>query len=94
MIIKIQHISLLLNKKRVHNSISGLVIFSACSHAGIINVLKDARNKFGHKVPIYGVIGGLHLSGLSNEGKRTQTYDWVLQLLDCIKWHIQWYVKE
>ena len=68
---QIQHISLLFNKQRVHDSISGLVIFSACSHAGIINVLKDARNKFGHKVPIYGVIGGLHLSGLSNEGKRT-----------------------
>ena len=63
------------NKNRIHNSISGLVIFSACSHAGIINVLKDARHEFGHEVPIYGVIGGLHLSGLSNEGKRTNTCD-------------------
>ena len=82
MIIKIQYISLLLNEKRVHNSISGLVIFSACSHAGIINVLKDVRNKFGHHVPIYGVVGGLHLSGYSNEGKHANTYDSVLQLLD------------
>ena len=78
------NIGWLLNKKRIHNSISGLVIFSACSHAGIIDVLKDVRNKFGHKVPIYGVVGGLHLSGYSNEGKHANTYDSVLQLLDFI----------
>ena len=81
----VKDIWLLLNKKRIHNSISGLVIFSACSHAGIINVLKDVRNKFGHEVPIYGVVGGLHLSGHSNEGKRKTTYDLVLQLLDYIR---------
>src|SRR5215471_5192684 len=40
----------------------GLMVFSACSHAGIINVLLDARAKFAH-TPIYGVFGGLHLVG-------------------------------
>ncbi|KDR75785.1 hypothetical protein GALMADRAFT_97658 [Galerina marginata CBS 339.88] len=39
----------------------GLVIFSACSHAGIVNVVKDAVEDF--KRPVYMVIGGLHLAG-------------------------------
>ena len=43
----------------------GLVIFTACSHAGIINVLEHARSCFAH-VPLHAVVGGLHLSG-SNE---------------------------
>jgi 7,8-dihydropterin-6-yl-methyl-4-(beta-D-ribofuranosyl)aminobenzene 5'-phosphate synthase len=40
----------------------GLVVFSACSHAGIVNVLKDARVKF-QDVPLHTVLGGFHLSG-------------------------------
>jgi len=39
----------------------GLVIFSACSHAGILNVVKDAIKTFSR--PIYMIIGGLHLAG-------------------------------
>ncbi|KAH9911837.1 beta-lactamase-like protein [Fomitopsis serialis] len=39
----------------------GLVLFSACSHAGIVNVVKDAVAKFSR--PIYMIIGGLHLAG-------------------------------
>lgn len=39
----------------------GLIIFSACSHAGIVNVIKDAVQKLLR--PIYMVIGGLHLAG-------------------------------
>ncbi|KAJ7446169.1 beta-lactamase-like protein [Mycena galericulata] len=38
----------------------GLVIFSACSHAGIVNVVRDALDKFPR--PIYMIIGGLHLA--------------------------------
>ena len=40
----------------------GLVVFSACSHAGIINVLTHARATFPD-MPIHAVLGGLHLSG-------------------------------
>ena len=40
----------------------GIVVFTACSHAGVINVLKDARNVFGD-VPLHAVMGGFHLSG-------------------------------
>ncbi|OGA51560.1 MAG: MBL fold metallo-hydrolase [Betaproteobacteria bacterium RIFCSPLOWO2_12_FULL_62_58] len=44
----------------------GVVVFTACSHAGVINVLKDARNIFGD-VPLYAVMGGFHLSGAEVE---------------------------
>jgi 7,8-dihydropterin-6-yl-methyl-4-(beta-D-ribofuranosyl)aminobenzene 5'-phosphate synthase len=44
----------------------GLVVFSACSHAGIVNVLTHARASFPG-VPLYAVIGGLHLSGANEE---------------------------
>ncbi|TEB25000.1 hypothetical protein FA13DRAFT_1638077 [Coprinellus micaceus] len=38
----------------------GLVVFSSCSHAGIVNVAKDAVKTF--KRPIYMIVGGLHLA--------------------------------
>src|SRR6266567_4084340 len=40
----------------------GLVLFSACSHAGIVNVCRHARATFPD-IPIHAVMGGLHLSG-------------------------------
>jgi 7,8-dihydropterin-6-yl-methyl-4-(beta-D-ribofuranosyl)aminobenzene 5'-phosphate synthase len=40
----------------------GLVVFTACSHAGVVNVLKHARQCFP-SVPVHGVTGGFHLSG-------------------------------
>ncbi len=40
----------------------GLVVFTACSHAGVINVLTEAKAAFPG-VPLYAVAGGLHLSG-------------------------------
>jgi 7,8-dihydropterin-6-yl-methyl-4-(beta-D-ribofuranosyl)aminobenzene 5'-phosphate synthase len=43
----------------------GLIVFTACSHAGVINVLKHAKACFPD-LPLYSVIGGLHLVG-SNE---------------------------
>ncbi|KIJ67881.1 hypothetical protein HYDPIDRAFT_107408 [Hydnomerulius pinastri MD-312] len=39
----------------------GLIIFSACSHAGIVNVVKDAVQRLSR--PVHMVIGGLHLAG-------------------------------
>ncbi len=44
----------------------GIAVFTACSHAGVINVLKDAHNVFGD-VPLYAVMGGFHLSGADVE---------------------------
>jgi 7,8-dihydropterin-6-yl-methyl-4-(beta-D-ribofuranosyl)aminobenzene 5'-phosphate synthase len=50
----------------VHIRDKGLIVFSACSHAGIINVLLNAREVFPD-VPLYGVLGGLRLSGTAME---------------------------
>jgi 7,8-dihydropterin-6-yl-methyl-4-(beta-D-ribofuranosyl)aminobenzene 5'-phosphate synthase len=44
----------------------GLVVFSACSHAGIINVLHHVRNSFPGE-PIFAAMGGLHLGGENEE---------------------------
>lgn len=44
----------------------GLVVFSACSHAGLINVLTEARRLFPD-VPLHAVVGGFHLSGAAVE---------------------------
>ena len=44
----------------------GIVVFSACSHAGIVNVLTDAAGTFGTD-HLYAVMGGLHLSGPGHE---------------------------
>jgi 7,8-dihydropterin-6-yl-methyl-4-(beta-D-ribofuranosyl)aminobenzene 5'-phosphate synthase len=46
----------------VHLRGKGLVIFSSCSHAGIINVLHHARSLFPG-VRIFALMGGFHLSG-------------------------------
>jgi 7,8-dihydropterin-6-yl-methyl-4-(beta-D-ribofuranosyl)aminobenzene 5'-phosphate synthase len=40
----------------------GIVVFTACSHAGVINVLKHAQSSFP-AIPLHGVVGGFHLAG-------------------------------
>ncbi len=44
----------------------GIIVFTACSHAGVVNVLTHARELFD-PVPLYGVMGGFHLAGEANE---------------------------
>lgn len=51
----------------------GLVVFSACSHAGIVNVLTHAKESFPG-VPLHAAMGGLHLSG-ANEAIIPQTVE-------------------
>src|SRR5262249_39660926 len=41
----------------------GLILFSSCSHAGIVNVCTHVKRAFPD-VPIYAVLGGLHLGGV------------------------------
>ena len=50
----------------VHVKGKGQFVFSACSHAGLINVLRHARSTFPD-VPLYGAMGGLHLAGLTEK---------------------------
>jgi 7,8-dihydropterin-6-yl-methyl-4-(beta-D-ribofuranosyl)aminobenzene 5'-phosphate synthase len=57
----------------VHVAGKGLVVLSACSHAGVINVLTHARANFPD-LPIHAVVGGLHLAG-PNEDIIQQTVD-------------------
>ncbi len=40
----------------------GLVVVSSCSHAGVINVLRNAKRLTGVR-DLYGFLGGLHLTG-------------------------------
>jgi 7,8-dihydropterin-6-yl-methyl-4-(beta-D-ribofuranosyl)aminobenzene 5'-phosphate synthase len=44
----------------------GLVVLSACSHAGIVNVLTHAQASFPG-VKLHAVLGGLHLSGTNEK---------------------------
>ena len=44
----------------------GVMVFTACSHAGLINVLRDARDTFA-PAPLFGVMGGFHLAGKTFE---------------------------
>jgi 7,8-dihydropterin-6-yl-methyl-4-(beta-D-ribofuranosyl)aminobenzene 5'-phosphate synthase len=50
----------------VHVRGRGVVVFSSCSHAGVVNVVRHAAEVFD-PVPVHGVFGGLHLSGAANE---------------------------
>jgi 7,8-dihydropterin-6-yl-methyl-4-(beta-D-ribofuranosyl)aminobenzene 5'-phosphate synthase len=50
----------------VHVRDKGLAVFSACSHAGIVNVLSEARARFPG-LPLHAVMGGFHLSGAAVE---------------------------
>lgn len=69
----------------------GQFIFSACSHAGIINVLKHARDRCP-ETPPFAIMGGMHLAGpteaiIPETMTDLQTFD--LQLLapgHCTGW--------
>lgn len=50
----------------VHVKDKGQFVFSACSHAGLVNVLTHARSVFP-SIPLYGVVGGLHLAGATEK---------------------------
>ena len=40
----------------------GVLVFTACSHAGVVNVMLHARESFPGS-PLFGVMGGFHLAG-------------------------------
>jgi 7,8-dihydropterin-6-yl-methyl-4-(beta-D-ribofuranosyl)aminobenzene 5'-phosphate synthase len=50
----------------VLNTSRGLVVLTGCGHAGIINILTYAKQRFPNQ-PVYGLVGGLHLLAASDE---------------------------
>src|SRR2546426_9079478 len=40
----------------------GIVVFTACSHAGVVNGLKHAESSFP-SIPLHAIAGGFHLAG-------------------------------
>ena len=52
----------------------GLVVITGCAHAGIINIIKYAKELSGED-RIYGVIGGMHLTGGVFESLIPRTID-------------------
>ena len=57
----------------VHVRDKGLVVFTACSHAGVVNVLRHAHESFP-SIALYAVAGGFHLSA-ANEKIIPETVD-------------------
>lgn len=55
----------------------GLFALSACSHAGIVNVTLDVQERFA-PLPVFGVMGGFHLSG-ANEVVIAETVEALAQ---------------
>mmetsp|Transcript_38166 Transcript_38166/g.85075 ORF Transcript_38166/g.85075 Transcript_38166/m.85075 type:complete len:371 (+) Transcript_38166:64-1176(+) len=59
----------------------GIVVFSSCSHAGIVNVCRHVVDISGG-LPLLGVVGGLHLSGRDSEPRIKDTVRDLRKLLD------------
>ncbi len=55
----------------------GLVVLTGCAHAGIVNIVKQARALTG-QVPVAGVIGGFHLIN-ADEKRIASTVDGLMQ---------------
>ncbi|KAJ5970545.1 uncharacterized protein N7479_000463 [Penicillium vulpinum] len=43
-------------------NLKGLVVFTGCSHAGVVNTTKHAVQLTGGTVPVHAVVGGFHLA--------------------------------
>lgn len=41
----------------------GIILFTGCSHGGVINASRHALQLLDTKLPLYAVIGGFHLVG-------------------------------
>jgi 7,8-dihydropterin-6-yl-methyl-4-(beta-D-ribofuranosyl)aminobenzene 5'-phosphate synthase len=48
------------------NTADGLVVITGCGHAGIVNILTAAGNRFDRR-PVLAVVGGIHLYAATDE---------------------------
>jgi 7,8-dihydropterin-6-yl-methyl-4-(beta-D-ribofuranosyl)aminobenzene 5'-phosphate synthase len=51
-----------LNRAHTEPPDKGIVLFTGCSHAGVVNTAIHARNLLGGSVPFHAVVGGFHLA--------------------------------
>ena len=58
----------------------GIVVFSACSHSGIVNVCRDVFSKSSINLPIFGIVGGLHLAGAAVQDRIYETVSDLVEL--------------
>ncbi|RAK78565.1 MBL fold metallo-hydrolase [Aspergillus fijiensis CBS 313.89] len=58
----------------------GIVMFTACSHAGVVNCARHAVETLGGSVPLHAVIGGFHLA--TSEATQTESTVKDLKRLD------------
>lgn len=45
----------------------GLVVIAGCAHHGLDNIINDAKLLFQNKLPVYALLGGLHLKNSKEE---------------------------
>ncbi|ORY11971.1 beta-lactamase-like protein [Clohesyomyces aquaticus] len=50
-----------------HVKDKGLVLFTGCSHAGVVNCAKHALELVEHSIPLYAIVGGYHLADAPEE---------------------------
>ena len=61
----------------------GLIVFNSCSHAGIVNIIRDTLRDFpGEKV--FAMVGGLHMFGRNETGMNC-TPEYVFSVADELK---------
>ena len=77
----------------IHVRNKGLVVITGCGHAGVINIVHQARSLTGVE-QIYAVLGGFHLVGASFESIIPQTVEALRQInpavvvpAHCTGWH-------
>lgn len=69
----------------VFDTTNGLVIFNSCSHAGIVNIVKEIKEHYPDK-KIHAFIGGLHMKGkVENEIICTFTEEEIKGIADYLK---------
>lgn len=47
---------------RDYTTDKGIVVFTGCSHAGVVNCTRHAVESLGGAVPLHAVVGGYHLA--------------------------------
>lgn len=61
----------------------GLVVFSSCSHTGIVNIVRSVQARFPAQ-KIFAVVGGFHMFGKGGQ-KMNCTPEYVFQAADALK---------